>query len=87
MTDSILLTPINNNEFHDYIFEIWQLGIKTDTYRCDNLFSARKFYAANGASSSFAIKLYIDGKLINFLNMSNVLQINKMDKYKLDLNF
>lgn len=81
------LTPLTKNEYHEYKFEIWQLGYYLESHIFSDLFSARKFYANHGNSDSFALKLFIDGKLINFLDMSKVLQISKQDKWRLDLNF
>lgn len=77
----------SENEYNEYKFEIWQMGKKSSTYIFNDLDSARQFYVRNGQCDSFAIKLYINNKLINFMNMSNVLKISDFDKWRFNLLF
>lgn len=86
---TLLLLPLDEseNEKHSYVFEVWQYGHLSSKHEFNDLNSARKFYAANGNNCSMALKLYIDGELMNFIYTSKILKINRFDKHRLGLLF
>lgn len=82
-----MLLPLETNEYHEYKFELWQMGNNVSQHIFNDLNSARNFYAKNGSSDNFALKLFVDNQLINFLHMSKELKINHKDMWRLHLHF
>ncbi len=79
--------PESENEVHEYLFETWQMGYKICECTYNNLNEARRYYANNGDCLNYALRLYIDGKLVDFMKLSKTLKIPDTDKWRLNLAF
>lgn len=87
MSTTRYIADLPRNRYCNYKFELWQEGYKIYEKEYDNLNDARKFYANHGQCDSYAIKLFVNGKLINFMEMSHELRISRNDRWRLDLAF